>query len=148
MGRAQGGENVADVFDQMLSTFRFINASNTFYEVSPEELANSCEKYPTSIPSAIAPFRSGSIVDDPELGKIVIDELLVSFNDDVLASRSYEIICTSGGIVAGGIPVLNFWQISLPGNKSVDKLKSMIKTLSSYPEIETVEVNSADISVD
>jgi hypothetical protein len=94
------------------------------------------EVSPANIPNNYPGGSSTKIINDPELGKVVANEVLVIVKEDTPATRVEQIVKEINGTISGRMAELNIWTVQLPPSNDASNIKEAIEKLKSYPEIE------------
>jgi len=92
------------------------------------------------IPVAEAPYTATDIVIDETTGeKIICDQLVVVFAEDITRSEQLNVLLQISGKVVGGNPDMNLYHISFPNRRrSLSTQNTIIKKLDKNPRIEHV----------
>lgn len=115
--------NDVDIFDQILSTFKFISTS-TKIELNRDL---NCKVYTMEYPGE---------------GEVVKDCVLFGIKEGVSDTRIEEIIKEVGGIGYTRIPELGIWVVVLKSTENpVSNLSNTIKNLKSFSEVIYAEPN-------
>jgi len=92
------------------------------------------------IPVTEAPYAAADVVVDEDSGeKIICDQLVIVFAEDITRSEQLNVLLQISGKVVGGNPDMNIYHISFPNRRrSLSTQNNIIKKLNKNPRIEHV----------
>lgn len=94
------------------------------------------------IPSSIASIDYDKVCEDPDTGaRMVRNEVLIKFNDNVDDDTIKEVIPSIDGTVVGGIEEIGIYQIHIPDSEDLTLLKEVINDLEDNSSIKLVSPN-------
>lgn len=100
------------------------------------------EVSPLNLPNDYQGGISNETINDPELGKIIANKVNIIVKEGTTATRIEEIVKEINGTISGRIAELNVWIIQLPPATDASNIKTAIKKLETYPEIESAMPDS------